>query len=213
MLKKFWCALYILCCLGAVVFPPLVAATMLSAAPTWLINLLYAASMVGYSFLGLAFPLTIVFLFISIPLAMSTKHRSNIARCWGLIILLIGALVLGLGTSRAIQRTRFLELAERSAPVIQAISKYQQERRRPPSELQELVPDYLRAVPSTGFAIYPSYGYQLNPVESVPWELKVDCPQGPLNWDVFFYWPSKKYPANIYGGYVEPIADWAYVHE
>jgi hypothetical protein len=46
-----------------------------------------------------------------------------------------------------------------------------------------------------------------------PWELKVDCPTGYINWDVFFYWPTKAYPNHIYGGSVERINDWAYVHE
>jgi len=45
------------------------------------------------------------------------------------------------------------------------------------------------------------------------WELRVPCPSGGLNWDVFFYWPSKNYPNYIYGGSVERIGDWAYVHE
>ena len=48
---------------------------------------------------------------------------------------------------------------------------------------------------------------------SSPWELRVDCPIGFLNWDVFFYWPTQNYPDGIYGGAIERIADWAYVHE
>lgn len=46
-----------------------------------------------------------------------------------------------------------------------------------------------------------------------PWELRIDCSRGMLNWDVFFYWPTQRYPDNIYGGIVERIGDWAYVHE
>lgn len=46
-----------------------------------------------------------------------------------------------------------------------------------------------------------------------PWELRIDCSRGMLNWDVFFYWPTQRYPNHIYGGVVEGIADWAYVHE
>jgi len=45
------------------------------------------------------------------------------------------------------------------------------------------------------------------------WELRVHCSIGFLNWDVFFYWPTQDYPDGIYGGAVERIADWAYVHE
>lgn len=46
-----------------------------------------------------------------------------------------------------------------------------------------------------------------------PWELRVPCSLGLLNWDVFFYWPTKAYPRRTYGGRVERIGDWAYVHE
>ena len=45
------------------------------------------------------------------------------------------------------------------------------------------------------------------------WELRVPCSLGILNWDVFFYWPRETYPDYIYGGSVERIGKWAYVHE
>ncbi|MDY7000161.1 MAG: hypothetical protein SVS15_00080 [Thermodesulfobacteriota bacterium] len=46
-----------------------------------------------------------------------------------------------------------------------------------------------------------------------PWELRVQCPTGILNWDIFFYRPGRDYPENAYGGPVKRIGDWAYVHE
>jgi len=45
------------------------------------------------------------------------------------------------------------------------------------------------------------------------WELRVPCSSGFLNWDVFFYWPNESYSDYIYGGIVERIGKWAYVHE
>lgn len=45
------------------------------------------------------------------------------------------------------------------------------------------------------------------------WELRIPCPSGGINWDVFFYWPGERYPEHIYGGSVERIGQWAYVHE
>lgn len=50
-------------------------------------------------------------------------------------------------------------------------------------------------------------------VKQSPWELRVNCGLGFLNWDVFFYWPTEDYPNQIYGGGVEKMANWAYVHE
>ena len=46
-----------------------------------------------------------------------------------------------------------------------------------------------------------------------PWELRIQCSSGMVNWDVFFYWPTERYPEEIYGGWVEKIGKWAYVHE
>lgn len=50
-------------------------------------------------------------------------------------------------------------------------------------------------------------------VRESPWELSIACSTGFLNWDVFFYWPSQQYPEHIYGGSVERMGRWAYVHE
>jgi hypothetical protein len=50
-------------------------------------------------------------------------------------------------------------------------------------------------------------------LSDTPWELRVPCSRGLVNWDVFFYWPGQQYPAYGYGGSIERIADWAYVHE
>jgi hypothetical protein len=46
-----------------------------------------------------------------------------------------------------------------------------------------------------------------------PWELRIPCSVGILNWDVFFYWPTGRYPEQAYGGRTERIGRWAYVHE
>jgi hypothetical protein len=89
-----------------------------------------------------------------------------------------------------------------------------------------LVPVYLGEIPGTGMLSYPTYEYEVfsssdseHPSDSqrdqpgAPWELRVPCSTGFINWDVFFYWPGKQYPERAYGGTIERIRDWAYVHE
>jgi hypothetical protein len=49
-------------------------------------------------------------------------------------------------------------------------------------------------------------------LRDAPWELRIDCPSW-SGFDVFFYWPTGKYPGYIYGGSTERIGDWVYVHE
>ncbi len=41
----------------------------------------------------------------------------------------------------------------------------------------------------------------------------VQTPLGVLNWDQILYFPNQNYPAKGYGGPIELIDDWAYVHE
>lgn len=111
----------------------------------------------------------------------------------------------------------FANLAVRSKPIIAAIEKYKEEHGSYPMKIQELIPLYLPETPYTGFPLYPDYEYEISPNEDwrpmKNYELRVPCPSGVINWDVFFYWPEGNYPENIYGGYVERIEDWAYVHE
>ena len=46
-----------------------------------------------------------------------------------------------------------------------------------------------------------------------PWELRVICPQGLNERELFVYWPTGKYPEKIYGGTTEPVGDWIYIHK
>lgn len=132
----------------------------------------------------------------------------------------IFCLVLFLNLSGAVRKLRhkaFVELAMRSEKVITAINKYRTENGEYPEKMQSIIPLYLPDQPYTGLPLYPDYEYEvstgeeLNPIKS--YELRVKCPSGGINWDVFFYWPERNYPDDIYGGYVERIGDWAYVHE
>jgi hypothetical protein len=46
-----------------------------------------------------------------------------------------------------------------------------------------------------------------------PWVLVAPVSSGIINWDLFMYFPLQNYPDHGYGGSVQRIADWAYVHE
>jgi len=49
-------------------------------------------------------------------------------------------------------------------------------------------------------------------VHGAPWELRINCPTGLLNHDVFVYWPTGEYPQHLYGGLTESVGRWVYVH-
>ena len=64
---------------------------------------------------------------------------------------------------------------------------------------------------------YPKYEYvvpeETNDWDGNPWVLYVDASLGILNWDMFLYFPKQNYPEVGYGGGLEKVGDWAYVHE
>ncbi len=49
-------------------------------------------------------------------------------------------------------------------------------------------------------------------VQGAAWELRINCPTGLLNHDALVYWPTQKYPRNLYGGYTESVGGWVYIH-
>jgi hypothetical protein len=111
----------------------------------------------------------------------------------------------------------FERLAQRSRPLIQAIKQYEATYGAPPETLTDLVPTYLPEVPRTGMAAYPHYRYRIcNGLEQCDgnrWAVSVPAPFGVLNWDEFIYYPLGNYPQTDFRGWLEPIRDWAYVHE
>lgn len=124
----------------------------------------------------------------------------------------LGLFLPGMLISRLIRMNGFEQLGIRTKPLIVAIEKYEREKRDAPHELGDLVPDYLPAIPSTGIGAYPKYEFTRLKDERDRWQLTVSCSVGFFNWDEFFYLPSKKYE-HRYGGWIEPVGDWAYFHE
>ncbi len=116
-----------------------------------------------------------------------------------------------------IRRAAFVQLAERSQPLVAAIHRFESERGRPPQALDELVPQYLEMIPGTGMPAYPDYEYAVDtaaqPSDPERWILQVATPSRGINFDCFIYLPSQQYPENGYGGWLERIGEWAYVHE
>ena len=54
----------------------------------------------------------------------------------------------------------FEQVAENGKPLVAAITKFERDHGYPPMELGQLQPDYLKAVPGTGLAESPHFGYE-----------------------------------------------------
>ncbi|MFA6212237.1 MAG: hypothetical protein WCT03_24945 [Candidatus Obscuribacterales bacterium] len=156
---------------------------------------------------------------VSLFALLFPKARYSALRA--LLVCLAGFVFLFAGMqARFVIRTKqFEQLADHSRPLISAIKRFEKDHSKPPTKLDELVPLYINEIPHTGMGAYPDYEYKLSTEApgpdhlAAPWELSVDCPVGMLNWDVFYYLPTEKYPQHDYGGYIERIKNWAYVHE
>ncbi len=106
----------------------------------------------------------------------------------------------------------------RAKPLVAAIHQYEQDHHAPPESLQNLVPEYLPAIPSTGMGAYPEFQYSTGANcrrrnHENPWTLSVLTSIGILNWDRLLYFPRQNYPEHGYSGTLERVGDWAYVHE
>ncbi|WP_339736303.1 hypothetical protein [uncultured Gimesia sp.] len=124
----------------------------------------------------------------------------------------------GIAWGQKVRMTQMAEFAERSRPLIDAVERYAEDQGGPPETLEQLVPDYLPAVPGTGMMAYPEYVYYFGDqarerfVDN-PWGLLVNTPSGGPNWDQMLYFPKQNYPEQGYGGSLERVGEWAYVHE
>lgn len=117
-----------------------------------------------------------------------------------------------------IRMAAFDSLGQKSMGLVQAIEAFKSARGHWPSQLDELVPDFLPAIPSTGMSAYPHFEYHATADtpenhSGNPWVLILQTPMGFPNWDRFMYFPRQNYPERGYGGRIERLGNWAYVHE
>ena len=135
------------------------------------------------------------------------------------VIYLLGYLCYpGLGFAWPLRRAGLEKSAVRARPLVAAIGKFQREKKRAPHNLQELVPRYLPAIPSTGMAVYPKFEYSTREQKGArakfqSYQLQVVTSAGLLKLDTFYYWPEGDYPARMSGERVERIGTWAYLHD
>jgi hypothetical protein len=173
-------------------------------------------------------PLTIFFVLFAIPAALIfpiiglVKRKKDGEAVRGIskaiaCLCFVGFWFLAAGASESIRHRSFVAASYVGDRIVHALSEYRDKNGEYPTQLGQLVPGYLDAMPYTGMIGYPEFSYDKdhNDLETKPgeYELRIDCTSGALNWDRFIYWPSEKYPDRIQGNGVERIRAWAYVHE
>jgi hypothetical protein len=171
-------------------------------------------SIAGVEFLVVPASLAIPVLALAL-IGLCIPRTRQVSKCAVVIasgvLLLFPPVVWASGTLRS---HGFRRAAERAAPVVAAIERFERERGQPPSSIEQLVPHYLPSLP----AGIPKFEIVAGDVAARDyygnrWVLFANVPTGMINWDVFLYFPNGQYPDKGYGGWLERIGAWAYVHE
>jgi hypothetical protein len=112
-------------------------------------------------------------------------------------------------------KSNITRVAEQSQPLVDAITAYNAEHGRPPGSLEELAPRYIDRIPDTGIGVWPDFHYvvgQPDKFDGNEWVL-LATPPCAAGFDQFMYFPRQNYPRVGYGGGIERIGSWGYVHE
>lgn len=154
--------------------------------------------------------------FSLIALVMGNKSHITFMILWCCIVYVFISFII-LRMTGDVRLNEFQRLAIRSSPLIKAISFYTNDKGHPPEKLDDLVPQYLPRIPTTGIGAYPNYTYEVVKDDKEwygnSWVVYIETPRNPFNWDKFIFFPNQNYPKRGFGGYLEKIENWAYVHE
>ncbi|WP_291178530.1 hypothetical protein [Gimesia sp.] len=169
-------------------------------------------------FYGIVFLLALLAIPVSLICLFFKRYRRDALLILILVLIYIPGCIYSIHLGQQVRMARMADFADRSQILVKAIESYTQDHERPPEALEQLVPDYLPAVPGTGMMAYPEYNYHTGQkarerYQENPWVLIVPTGSGGPNWDQMMYFPKQNYPKNGYGGWLEPVGDWAYVHE
>ncbi len=204
--------------------------SLLFSLPVGVLKTLDQLFLVGFSFLigipyVLAMLVAVLFSFFTAPLLLIRGDRQRTWAFFGAVGTFATVAILAMSLSGWARTAAFARTARSAEPLIVALRAFTRDKGRAPESLDELVPNYIERVPSVfhpaGRFDYRRHEGGLNPadvatqepLDTGPWSLFLRCGQGVLNFDVFVYWPTEQYPRHMYGGIVEPVRTWAYVHE
>jgi hypothetical protein len=172
----------------------------------------------GQLYYGLALMAAVVAIPILSVTIFFKRSRPHSVFFLFLSILFVPCCIAGIILGRKTRMAGMESCGQRARPLITAIEQYERDHSTPPDSLHDLVPDYLPNVPSTGMMAYPEFRYHSGnqakeEYDGNPWALSIYTPSGGINFDMMLYFPNQNYPDRGYGGSLERLGDWAYVHE
>lgn len=167
----------------------------------WQVNFTMSLMAMGLCLL-VGFALGITYIYLG-------KTKSETFRLLARVAATFVAILVGVLISHAIERFATQSIPLRAQPLIYAISAYELKYKKPPAKLQQLVPEFIAAIPHTGMPGFPHFGYRLLGVPGQSeWELRVQLPSVDMfepEWRVFR-------PVKVTGetSNVMQLSDWTY---
>ncbi|HEX8835275.1 MAG TPA: hypothetical protein VF719_13790 [Abditibacteriaceae bacterium] len=150
----------------------------------------------------------------SIGLLFQRQYHRHIPRCLTIWVISWGSLPI-MSAMPDGRKPGLIRATQRAQPLIAAIEAYRTKNGQYPPQLEALTPEFITAIPSTGMVGYPIFRYHKSDKEDLfrTYEIFINTTQGMFSFDRFVFWPEGNYPPQMYGGRVERIRKWAYVHE
>ena len=144
---------------------------------------------------------------------LSTRLRDR-----ALQVVLIGCVLLltfvpAVALGGWLRMSGFAAAGERAAPMVAAIERCIAETGAVPKELGDLVPRWIESLPARLPPLTIVTADERTDLGANRWALWADVPRGFINWDVFLYFPDQQYPDRGWGGSLQRLGRWAYVHE
>jgi hypothetical protein len=144
------------------------------------------------------------------------KYRTRAVEAVGIAIVFLACFVGSLILGQEVWLDQIKNVVEQGEPLASAINEFATRNGHPPDSLDELVPQYIAAIPSTGVGANPEFQYMVGKQDQFdgnPWVLRATPPGLTFGFDCLMYFPLQNYPATGYGGSLERIGKWGYVHE
>jgi hypothetical protein len=116
------------------------------------------------------------------------------------VVVFIPCEILGLDWGSRGREEKIEHVATRGQPIMDAIEAYEKKNSHPPGSLDELVPDYLDAIPTTGIGAWPQFSYHTGRPDrndGNEWTLSALLPGTPgfgLAPVELMYYPRQNYP-------------------
>jgi hypothetical protein len=121
--------------------------------------------------------------------------------------------MIAFGVGETMRDAAFKAITVRGGPLIAAIKQFQAKNGALPGRLDELVPDFIPAIPDTGVGAYPKFEYLRKPdpakYDGNPWVLYVNVSTDELMQDLLIFYPDQNYTPNRPGHLAGRFADWA----